>query len=107
MIQVVFLIWFLYPALYWAGNNIHVRVDSIQQCLGLFNSIGDQLTVDYYRYYNPGPIFSLYLFARAYHVEFKLLKKVSSLDVTVFFLVYMDKLLCIEINSNQEAIGEQ
>ena len=34
ILQVVFRIWFLYPALYWAGDNIHARVDSLQSCLG-------------------------------------------------------------------------
>ena len=34
LIQVVFRIWFLYPALYWEVNNIHARVDSIQSFLG-------------------------------------------------------------------------
>ena len=38
-------------------------------------------------YYNPVAIFSLYLLVHAYHVEFQLVKKKSSLHVTVFILM--------------------
>ena len=48
LIQVIFLICFFYPALYRAGNNIHAWVDLIQMFLGLFDSIRNHLTVDYY-----------------------------------------------------------
>ena len=41
------------------------------------------------------------------HVAFQLVKKKSSLGVTVVFLVYMDKLVCSNSDSNQEAIREQ
>ena len=56
LLQVVFQIWFLYPALYWLGNNTHARVDSIQSCLGWFDSTGNQFTVDYYSNYWPAPV---------------------------------------------------
>ena len=48
LLLVVYRIWFLYPALYCSGNNIHAQVDSIEWCSGWFNSIGNQLTVDSY-----------------------------------------------------------
>ena len=35
LLEVVFRIWFLYPALYWAGNNIHDRVDLIKLGINL------------------------------------------------------------------------
>ena len=35
LFQVVFIIWFLYTALYWAGNNIHSWVDLIQLRINL------------------------------------------------------------------------
>ena len=35
LLQVVFMIWFLYPALYKPGNNIHARVDLIQSGINL------------------------------------------------------------------------
>ena len=38
-------------------------------------------------YYNPVTTFSLYLLAHDYHVAFQLVKKFSSLDVTVVFLM--------------------
>ena len=43
--QVVFRIWFLYPELYWEGNNIHAWVDSIKSCLSRFYLIGNKLAV--------------------------------------------------------------
>ena len=43
--------------------------------------------------FNPVATFSLCLLARAYHVAFQLVKKFSSLDVTVGFLMQMDKLV--------------
>ena len=46
--QVVFQIWFLYTALYWAKNNIHAQADSIQSRLGRFDSIKKKLTLDSY-----------------------------------------------------------
>ena len=52
ILQAVFRIWFLYPGLFWAGNNIHAWVYSIQFCSGLFNSIGNQLTIDSYMIYH-------------------------------------------------------
>ena len=55
-------------------------------------------------YYNPVAIFSLCLLAHAYHVEFKLVK---FLDVTVLFLMYMEKLVCSNGDSNKETIREQ
>ena len=57
-------------------------------------------------YYNSVTIFSLRLLAYAYHVEFQLVKKNSSLYVTVFFLIYMDKLVCSNSDSNKEDIRE-
>ena len=40
-------------------------------------------------------------------MAFQLVKTKLSLDVTVVFLKYMDKLVCINRDRNQEAIGEQ
>ena len=59
LIQVVFWIWFLYPALYWEGNNIHAKFDLIKSFLGWFNSIGNQLTVDSYTTYHIFPVLSI------------------------------------------------
>ena len=53
-------------------------------------------------YYNNVAIFYLCLLSHAYHMEFQLVKK-SSLDVTVFFLIYMEKLLHSNSGSNKEA----
>ena len=35
LLQVVFQIWFFYPAMYWAVNNIHALVDLIQLGINL------------------------------------------------------------------------
>ena len=51
-------------------------------------------------YYNPVAISSLYLLAYVYHVAFQLVKKFSYLYVTVFFIVYMDKLVCSNSDIN-------
>ena len=51
--------------------------------------------------------FSLCLLAHACHVVFQLVKTFSSLDITVLFLVYMDKLVCINIDSDQGAIRQK
>ena len=48
LLQLVFIIWFLYPALYRERNNIYAQVDSIQYYLGWFDSIVNQLTVGSY-----------------------------------------------------------
>ena len=45
LLQVVFIIWFLYPTLYWVVNNINDWVNSIQPWSGLFNSTGNQPTI--------------------------------------------------------------
>ena len=45
--------------------------------------------------------------AHAYHVTFQLVKLFSPLDVTVVFLMYMDKLLCRNSEIIQEAIREK
>ena len=50
--------------------------------------------------YNPVAILSLGLLAHAYHVEFKLVKKFSSMDVTVV------QLACSNSDRNQEAIRD-
>ena len=58
-------------------------------------------------YSNPIAIFSLRLLAHAYHLEFQLVRKFSSMNVTVFLLTYMDRLLFSNYDSNQEVTGEQ
>ena len=70
------------------------------------NGAKDFAYLFHYWYYNPVSIFFLCLSSYAYHVEFQLAKK-SSLDVTVFFLMYMHKLVCSNIDRNKEAIREQ
>ena len=52
LLEIVLLIWFLYPSLHWSGGNIHARVYLIQWCLGQFDSIGNQLTLDSYIYFH-------------------------------------------------------
>ena len=58
-------------------------------------------------FYNPVTIFSLCLFAHAYHVVFQLVKKFSYLYLTVVFCMYMDRLVCSNIDINKEAIREK
>ena len=57
--------------------------------------------------HNPVATFSLCLFAHAYNVAFQSVQKFSSLDVTVVFLMQMDKLVCSNIDSKQEVIREK
>ena len=40
-------------------------------------------------------------------MAFQLLKKFSSLDVTMLFLVYMEKIVCSNNYNNHEAIREK
>ena len=47
LLQILFIIRFLYTTLFWVKPNIHGWVDSIKSRLDLFDSIGNQLTADY------------------------------------------------------------
>ena len=51
LLQVLFRILFLYPALYWVVNNIDDRVNSIKLYLGWFDTMRNQLTL--YSYTSP------------------------------------------------------
>ena len=74
----------------------------------------DIIRIDYIKSYNI-QIFPTQL----YHVEFQLVKKFLSLDVTAVFLVYMEKMVCSNIvistrnlsgrntDSNHEDIGNK
>ena len=57
--------------------------------------------------YNPVANFYPFLLAHVYHVAFQLVKKFLSLDVTVFFLVYMGKIVYEDSGSNKEGIRSQ
>ena len=58
-------------------------------------------------YNNHVAIFSLCLLDHAYYVEFKLLKKYSSLGMTLVFLVDIDEIVCSNIDSNEEVSRKQ
>ena len=64
LLQIVFRIWFLYPALYWVGNNIHAWVSSIQLWPGWFDSIGNKITVDSYTLSHHAPSNFMLVFKR-------------------------------------------
>ena len=55
-------------------------------------------------YYNLVTILSLFILAHSYDVKFQLVRKFSSLDMTVVFLIYMKKIVFINSDSNQEEI---
>ena len=70
---------------------VMVGIEMVPKLLHLSSTAGTTIML---------PFFPLCLLDHAYHVEFQLVKK--SLDVTVLFLMYMDKLVCINSDRNQE-----
>ena len=56
--------------------------------------------------YNPVISFYLCLISHVYRGAFQLVKKCSSLDVTVVLLMYMDKLVCSNSDIDQELIKD-
>ena len=72
------------------------RTPMVKNCFRLSSTAGEKTCCHFF----PVPPFS-------HQMEFHVVKRFLSLDVTVEFLVYMEKLVCLNSDSGQEAIRDK